>query len=205
MFSGIVSSAAVSETQSQGNGLRLSLDLGGLAGELKIGDSVSVNGVCLTVLEIQGSVTVFDAMPETLDKTNLGSLKPGERVNVELPLKLSDRLGGHFVQGHIDGTGKLLKKETQGEYVKLWISATPDLTIQMIPKGSIAMDGVSMTLVDVQKDRFSVAVIPHTLEITTLGTKQPGQHFNIEVDMLGKYIKKQVQGMNRVFKTYGLS
>lgn len=196
MYSGIVQPGSVHKTEKNGDILRLELDIGPHAEEAKIDDSVSINGVCLTVVKKNGTTLEFDAMPETQRKTNIGSLSAGERVNVELSLRLADRLGGHFVMGHVDGTGKIEKREEQGGDVKIWISAPQELTKQMITKGSVALDGVSMTLVDVEAERFSVCVIPHTLSLTTLGTKREGDTLNIEIDMLGKFIRKHLEDMN---------
>jgi riboflavin synthase len=137
-----------------------------------------------------GGILAFDVMPETQERTALGSLRPGEEVNIELSLRPSDRIGGHFVLGHVDGTGKIIRKEEDGRYAKLWIEARPEITKMMVSKGSVAIDGVSMTVVDVEKDKFSVCVIPHTLKVTTLGKKGPGDSVNLETDMLGKYVRK---------------
>lgn len=195
MFSGIVESASVEKVKKAAEGLRLTISLPESADGVAIGDSISINGVCLTVVEKNQQLISFDVIPETLQKTNLSSLKPQEKLNIELSLRPSDRIGGHFVFGHIDGTGSILKKEHDGEYIKIWISASPQLLQQMVQKGAVALDGVSMTLVDVQKDRFSVCVIPHTLSITTLGSKKEGDSLNIEVDMIGKYVRKYLEEM----------
>jgi len=195
MFSGIVAPASVDQMEKKGDSVKITVDLES-AGKVKVGDSVSINGVCLTVSEEQDTKASFFVMPETLRKTNLGSLSSGERVNLELSLKVDDRIGGHFVMGHIDGLGTIQKREEHGSDIKLWISCSQELVSQMVTKGSVALDGVSMTLVDVERDRFSVCVIPHTLEITTLGSKKEGEPLNIEIDMLSKYIKKQLQEMS---------
>lgn len=189
MFSGIVYPGRVERVEKRGEDLRIYISLEN-AGEIAIGDSVSVNGVCLTAIEKNGKTVAFDVMPETQDKTNLGGLSPPSKVNIELSLRPMDRLGGHFVLGHIDGTGKIVKRERDGRYAKIWVMAGHELTNMMVPKGAVALDGVSMTLVDVEKGKFSVCVIPHTLETTTLGQKKPGQVVNLEIDILGKYIKK---------------
>jgi riboflavin synthase len=135
----------------------------------------------------------FQVGPETLDRTNLGVLTAGDRVNLERSLRVSDRLGGHIVQGHIDGVGQVAERLTEGEWVKVWFRCPPELAAQMVPKGSVAVDGVSLTLVDVGPDRFSVALIPHTLAHTTLGFKGEGAAVNLETDLLGKYVWKFLQ------------
>ena len=182
MFTGITTPGTV-KTVKKDNVLRLTLDA---VSGLKVGDSLAVNGVCLTVIAAEEEVQV-EVVPETLEKTTLGSLQPGDRVNLEQPLHLGDPLGGHLVQGHVDGTGTVLE-ERNG---KIWIQSP--LVREMVPKGSVAVDGVSMTVVDVEKDRFSIAVVPHTKESTTLGRLQPGQRVNIETDMMGKYVRKHLK------------
>lgn len=194
MFSGIVDAARVERVEKRGEDMRIHLDFDRLAEDLDIGDSVSINGVCLTAAEKNGKSIAFDIMPETQERTNLGTLSPGYQVNVEISLRPMDRLGGHFVLGHVDGMGKILKKEREGRTVKLWISS-PELTNMMVTKGAVSLDGVSMTLVDVEEGKFSVCIIPHTLEKTTLGSKKEGSSLNIEVDMIGKFIKKYMEEM----------
>lgn len=193
MFSGIVDAGAVERVEKRAEDVRITVNLGPLAEDVAAGDSVAVNGVCLTAAGKAGKSVFFDVMPETQERTNLGSLSPGGKVNVELSLQTGDRIGGHFVMGHIDGTGRLLRKEREGRYATLWIRASPGLTRLMVPKGAVALDGVSMTLVEVRRDRFSVSVIPHTLQVTTLGSRRPGDSLNIEVDMIGKFIRKQLE------------
>jgi riboflavin synthase len=160
---------------------------------LPIGASVAINGVCLTVVEIQGASFSFQAGPETLKLTNLGEIRPGARVNLERSLRVGDRLGGHIVQGHVDGIGRIDRRERQGEWETIWFNCEPNLTRQMIRKGSIAVDGISLTLVDVTEGRFSVALIPHTMAITTLGFKQPGDSVNLEIDMFAKYVFRYME------------
>src|SRR5262249_28199852 len=155
--------------ESENSARRLVIAAGEIADTAKIGDSIAVNGACLTVVERTGKQLHFQAGPETLRRTNLSELKPGDRVNLERPLRLSDRLGGHMVQGHVDGIGLIADRERQGEWETVWFRCPAELTLQMVPKGSVAVDGVSLTLVEVTADRFSVALIPHTLANTTLG------------------------------------
>ena len=148
-----------------------------------VGDSIAVNGCCLTVVELGSGWWAADVVDETLTRTNLGDLRPGEAVNLERPVRLSDRLGGHIVQGHVDGVGEV-------------VSAAPRLTVRtpdvryLVEKGSVAVDGVSLTVVDVLDDRFSVAVIPHTAAVTTLGHRRPGDRVNLEFDILAKYVER---------------
>jgi riboflavin synthase len=157
---------------------------------LKLGESVAVSGCCLTVVAIEGSEFDVQAGPETMARTNLGDRKPGERVNLERALKVGDRLGGHFVQGHVDTTAVLLARRRQGEWEFLEFGIDPSWSPLMVAKGSIAVDGVSLTLVEVRDDGFSIMLIPHTMAMTTLGSSTPGARLNIEVDMLAKHVRK---------------
>ena len=161
--------------------------------ELSLGESISICGCCLTVVEIHDDVMDFEAGEETLAKTNLGGLEQGDRVNLERALAAGDRLGGHFVQGHVDGTAVVEEITRHEDWVDMSFGCSGELTRLMVPKGSVAVDGVSLTLVDVEPDRFSVALIPHTLEITTLGGRGSGDLVNIEADILGKYVSKFVR------------
>ena len=192
MFTGLIERMGeVQRIDSDGaGGCHIQLTAPGLAAELNPGDSVAINGACLTVIERDAESFRFQAGPETLRRTNLGELLPGDRVNLERALRLCDRLGGHLVQGHIDGVGRILSCDRQGEWETVWISSPPELTRYMASKGSVAVDGVSLTLVDVAADRFSVALIPHTLAKTTLGFKQVGASVNLETDILAKYVAK---------------
>ena len=157
-----------------------------------IGDSISVNGCCLTLVAVNRSTLAFQAGTETLSRTNLGSLQPGDAVNVERSLPVNGRLGGHFVQGHVDDLGHVAAIERDGDWITIWFRVPPRLTRQMVSKGSITVDGVSLTLVSVEADRFSVALIPHTLEQTTLGLRRIGEAVNIETDILGKYLERML-------------
>jgi len=195
MFTGIIEGVAAIETiRPSPSGKRLGLDLGELADGVRLGDSIAVDGVCLTVTAINGRQVEFDVVGETLHRTTLGDLRPGSQVNVERSLKVGDRLGGHFVQGHVDGLGTIRTKEQTADGWLFRFDLPAELARGMIPKGSIAVDGISLTLVEVGASGFSVAVIPHTLEHTTLGAKTPGGTVNIEIDLIGKYIRKAVEG-----------
>jgi len=161
-----------------------------------VGNSLAVNGACLTVVERAGDSLHFQAGPETLQRTNLGELQPGDAVNLERPLAIADRLDGHFVQGHVDGLGRIAERIRQGDWELVWFSCPSELMGQMVSKGSVAVDGISLTIVDVAADRFSVALIPHTLSQTTLGRKGPGASVNIETDLLAKYVHKYLAQRN---------
>jgi riboflavin synthase len=161
-----------------------------LAETPELGTSIAINGCCLTVIAVAVDQWSFQAGRETLSRTNLGALRPGDAVNLERSLPVSGRLGGHFVQGHIDATGTVASIDREGEWLTMAFRVPARLTRQMVPKGSIAIDGISLTLVEVVGDRFSVALIPHTLEVTTLGRCAVGDVVNIETDILGKYIEK---------------
>jgi riboflavin synthase len=195
MFTGLVEgTGTVSRLVPEPAGLRLTIappeDLTSECDRRGIGDSVAINGCCLTVIEIDESGWTFQAGKETLSKTNLGLLHLGDAVNLERSLPVSGRLGGHFVQGHVDGVGTVDRIEQEGEWTTMWFRVPSDLAALMVPKGSIAVDGVSLTLVNVENDRFSVALIPHTLSVTTLGRRRVGDAVNIETDILGKYVRK---------------
>lgn len=192
MFTGLVESLGFIQSRSDDGqgGLLLAISNGSLASQLTVGESIAVNGVCLTVVERDASMFKFQVGPETLLKTNLGSLQAGQNVNLERSLRVGDRLGGHFVQGHSDGVGTIVARMNQGEWEMVRFACPPDLTRLMVPKGSIAVDGISLTLVDVGADFFTVMLIPHTLANTTLGYKKVGDLVNLETDMLAKHIAK---------------
>jgi riboflavin synthase len=195
MFTGLVEVlGTVQRVEADGSGRHLIVAAPTLAAELALGESVAVNGACLTVVEQTATSCRFQAGPETLRRTNLGELVSGDRVNLERSLRLGDRLGGHLVQGHVDGLGRIAERVRQGEWELVWFSTGPELTAQMVSKGSIAVDGVSLTLVDVTAERFSVALIPHTLAQTTLGLKSAGARVNLETDLLAKYVWKCLRG-----------
>lgn len=196
MFSGIVERTVpvVSIVNTAGKSETIQVDLGASAKGVKIGGSISVNGVCLTVTRKKKTVVAFDVIEETLRVTNLGQLTKGSRVNIERGLRFSDSIDGHLVSGHIDGTGQITSVIPMADSsVKLWIQARAELLAMMVPKGSIALDGISLTLVDVATDSFSVCLIPTTLTKTTLGRKKAGDLVNVEIDLIGKYLKKFVE------------
>lgn len=156
--------------------------------DVKLGDSIAINGVCLTVADLSAGGIGFDVIKETLEKTNLGALKPGDSVNVERALRAGDRIDGHFVQGHVDGTGVLADQINSESEVRLTIHAPDHLAKFLAPKGSISIDGVSLTIASVNKNIFDVALIPTTLQLTTLGSREIGWRFNLEADILSKTI-----------------
>lgn len=165
---------------------------------VRVGDSVAVNGACLTVTHVDPETLAFVAIPETLECTALGELEAGSPVNLERALCANARLDGHIVQGHVDGTGRVRSLERQGEDVRLAIACERSFADHLVPKGSVAIDGVALTVVDVEAEGFDVALIPHTLEVTTLGCLVAGQRVNLEADVLGKYVKRYVeQALNR--------
>ncbi len=194
MFTGLIEGqATVRGVIPEKGAVRLVLEMPvEYVGEVRLGDSVALNGCCLTVVEIDGVRCAFQAGTETLSKTNLGELRPGSKVNVERAVAVGARLGGHFVQGHVDGTGTVDLIEQDGEWTTMWFRVPRPLTQQMVCKGSITVDGISLTLVNVEAERFSVALIPHTLAVTTLGQRRAGDMVNIETDILGKYVQKLI-------------
>ncbi|MGI8511941.1 MAG: riboflavin synthase [Solirubrobacteraceae bacterium] len=193
MFTGLVQELGrVAALDGAGNGARLTVD-GAVASELAVGDSVAVNGVCLTATEIANGGFSADVMAETLRRTSLGSVTPGSPVNLELPLRASDRLGGHVVQGHVDGLGTVAAIREEGFARVLTIAAEESLLRYVVAKGSIAVDGISLTVAAVDAAGFSVSLIPETLERTNLGAATAGTAVNLEVDVLAKYVEKLVE------------
>jgi len=170
--------------------IQITVDLGKYAKGLKIGQSVAINGVCLSATKISRNKCIFEMIDETTKKTDLGNVKAGSTVNVERSLKVGDRLEGHFVLGHIDGVATITKIEKKPKEVKIWFKIPKKLTKYVVKKGSIALDGISLTLVDVKKDVASVCLIPHTINVTNFKSKKIGDKLNIETDVLGKYILK---------------
>ena len=194
MFTGIIHHlATVSVLDDIAGGKGLVLSQPALAREVRPGDSLAVNGVCLTVTRVEGERLHFELGSETLQRTNLGQAQVGELVNVERPLRLGDPLGGHWVQGHVDGLATLISREHQEQFDTVWFTCPTELLSYMVPKGSVALDGVSLTLVDVLHDRFSVMLIPYTLAHTTLGLRRIGESVNVEVDILSKYVRRAVE------------
>jgi riboflavin synthase len=188
MFTGLVQQLG---TLTSLEGGRLSVTAA-LAGEIAVGDSVAVNGACLTATGVTPGSFTADVMDETLRRTTLGALRPGDPVNLELPLRAADRLGGHFVQGHVDGVGSIAAVQDEGFSRLVEIEADPGLMRYVVEKGSIAVDGVSLTVASLAEGTFGVSLIPETLERTTLGRASPGDSVNLEVDVLAKYVERLV-------------
>lgn len=195
MFTGLVEALAeVVAIKPEPPGVRLVIRVPpSVCQRAKVGDSIALNGCCLTVVGIEGERLAFQAGKETLSRTNLGELVTSDKVNVEQSLRGGDPIGGHYVTGHIDAVGKVAERIDDAEWCTMWFHAPHAQLSQMASKGSIAVDGVSLTLVDVEDDRFSVALIPHTLANTTLGRCKVGDRVNIETDVLAKYIQRQME------------
>lgn len=194
MFTGIIEAVGtVERTAVAGESGRLRVAAGPVCDGVRLGDSVAVNGACLTVVQIAPPALEFDVSAETLRVTTLGGLARGGRVNLERALRVGDRLGGHFVLGHVDAVGTILQLRQAPGQVVLEVTAAPEVIAQMIPKGSVAVDGISLTLAGLRVDRFSVAVIPHTLDNTTLRGRSPGDKVNLELDVIGKYVQRLLE------------
>lgn len=195
MFTGIVEGTGIigkiEKNPKNRSAAKMTVDLGKQVAGLQIGQSVAINGVCLTVTKISKNKCNFEMIEETTKKTSLGNLKTGSIVNIERSIKAGDRMEGHFVLGHIDGVGIIKKIEKKPKEIKIWFDIPKPLARYVVEKGSIAVDGISLTVVDAIKNRISVCLIPHTMEVTNFHTKIVGDKINIETDILGKYILKQ--------------
>ena len=192
MFTGLVQClGSVRGVADQPPGRRIAIDCPPIESDAVIGDSIAINGCCLTVVAKEQGALSVEAGPETLGCTTLGTLIAGSPVNLEPSLRLGDRLGGHIVTGHVEGVGTLDSRRDDRDWSTLWFRFPPELGRYLVSKGSIAVDGVSLTLVEVERDQFSVALIPHTLAHTTLGRLTPGSRVNLETDLLAKYAQKQ--------------
>ena len=193
MFTGLVETVGrMVNVTDQPPGKRLSIDSGVVADGVSIGDSIAINGCCLTVVAVDGRILDFEAGEETLSRTNLGQLAENSIVNLERSLAVGDRLGGHYVTGHIDAQGVLVKRCDDPPWANLKFSVPAKLASQIASKGSIAVDGISLTVVDCGDDFFTVALIPHTLEATTLGSRLVGEAVNLETDILAKYVQRSL-------------
>jgi len=191
VFTGIIETVGVvSEIEGRGGLTRLTIEAAPIVEGVEIGDSIAINGGCLTVTAIDGARLGFDAIRETLDRTSMGALAVGSRVNLERAMRASDRLDGHIVQGHVDGMGRVRELTRDGEDVRLAIDCGPEIVDLLVEKGSVAIDGVSLTVVGVSETGFDVALTPHTLDVTTLSDCDPGDPVNLEADVLGKYVKR---------------
>ena len=197
MFTGLVETKGTVESIiDQPPGKRFSIRAGCVSEDAKIGDSICINGCCLTVVAIEGELLDFEAGEETLSRTNLGRLIEGSPANLERSLAVGDRIGGHYVTGHVDDLGELIEIREDDPWAHLRFKMPSRLASQVASKGSIAIDGVSLTVVDADADSFSVALIPHTLEVTTLGSRQVGDAVNLETDVLAKYVQRCMQVSN---------
>ena len=194
MFTGIVEGIGkvkkISKITKNRSAIQMIVDLGKHSKGLKAGQSVALNGVCLTVTKLSKDGCTFEMIEETTKKTDLGNLKPGGIVNIERSLKAGDRLEGHFVLGHVDGVGIIKKIEKKPKEVQVWFQIPKNLSKYVVKKGSIAIDGISLTVVEIKNNMASVCLIPHTIEVTNFKTKKIGDKINIETDILGKYILK---------------
>lgn len=195
MFTGIVADVGKVISQKQGAaGTRMEIGTGLDVTDFTLGESIAVNGVCLTVDAVGRGSFSADVSPETLKKSNLGDLRTGDRVNLERALRPIDRLGGHFVLGHVDGRGRIISRRREGAFEVITLDAPPEVERYLVAKGSVAVDGVSLTVAGLVSGGFTVAVIPHTLEKTTLSGKRAGESINLEADILGKYVEKLTGG-----------
>jgi riboflavin synthase len=194
MFSGIVEGKArVRKVEKAGGNVRLAIDFGRAATKIRNGDSVSINGICLSVVSRKGAVLSFDAIAETLRKTNIGELVPGSSVNYETSMSSADLIGGHLVTGHVDGTGTIVETDDEDGSMKMVISVPSSIGSMVMEKGLIAVDGISLTPANVSDNRFTLYLIPDTLKKTTIAAKKPGERVNIELDIFGKYIDRYVR------------
>lgn len=202
MFTGIIEElGTVAELAKQTAGARLRVECGRVLEDMKTGSSIAVNGVCLTAMEIDGQSFSADLAPETLRRSNLGDLTAGSRVNLERPLLPTDRLSGHIVQGHVDGTGEFLSLDPVGdENWWLKIRVPKELDRYLVFKGSISIDGISLTIASLERDVLSVTIIPHTYEVTTLGTYKRGGRVNLECDVLAKHVEKLLESVEYLGK-----
>jgi riboflavin synthase len=195
MFTGIIEGlGTISGIRPAGKGKRLSVEADFTLDQTKIGDSIAVNGACLTVINIRAKQFAVDLSPETLATSTFDQARRGDRVNLERALRLSDRIDGHLVSGHVDGIGLIKTKEKQGNAILVTVTVPEALTRYMIHKGSVAIDGVSLTINACDTNSFKVSIIPHTADITTVGLKQRGDAVNIETDMIGKFVEQFTRG-----------
>ena len=196
MFTGLIEAiGVVRSVRPRRGGLVLTVDLGGIAGDVRAGDSIAVSGVCLTVAGLENRLASFDLSAETLAKSALGGLKPSSQVNLERAMKATDRFGGHFVQGHVDGTATIEAIDRRGGFADMVLAAGAELLEGMVLKGSVAVDGISLTIAGIGATGFTVSVISETLERTTLGRVKTGDTVNIETDIIVKAVKKQLENI----------
>jgi riboflavin synthase len=196
MFTGLIESVgAIRSLQHRGTSATLTVDLGALTQNMQLGDSVAINGVCLTVTQLANTIGSFDVSQETLDKSNMGSLRPTSKVNLERALQVGARLGGHMVQGHVDGLGYISNIKQEQTFMRISFTVPDSLRVQIVPKGSIAINGISLTVADRNEKGISVAVIPETMRTTTLATAKIGDAVNLETDIVVKSVQQYLSGM----------
>lgn len=206
MFTGIIEEAGkVKIIQKESSSAKIKIEASVVTEDLKIGDSVAVNGVCLTIIEFTPKEITAEIMHETLEKSSIKNAKPGEKVNLERAMRVDSRLGGHIVTGHVDGTGKIISKTKDGIAEIFDISYPSEIGKYLAKKGSVAVDGISLTIVDVNKDYFRLSLIPHSLKMTTLGFKKTGDIVNLEIDVLARYIERLFSSKNLTEGKPGLS
>jgi riboflavin synthase len=194
MFSGIIAEVGtVKAFEKDGEAASLLIEASAAFADVAIGESIAINGVCLTAVQRQGSTFTVDVSPETLRATNLGELRPGDGVNLERSLTLNDRIGGHLVSGHVDGVGTIVEKRPEANALHYAIRVPKSLLRYLVPKGSIAVDGISLTVVACDRDGFHITIIPHTAAVTTIERKGIGATVNLECDMIGKYVERVLQ------------
>ncbi len=194
MFTGLVTDTGeVVSLRPEAGGATLVIRAAGTTENSAIGDSIAINGTCLTITILDGSQMSFHASAETLKATTLGKLTPGARVNLEPALRPLDRMGGHFVTGHVDAVGKISSITPEGQATRYEIAAPKEVLSYLVDKGSVALDGISLTVVKVFEDSFTLVIIPHTAQITTLGNKKPGDSVNLEADIIGKYVHRYLE------------
>ncbi|MGD8251857.1 MAG: riboflavin synthase [Desulfobacterales bacterium] len=198
MFTGIIEGMGhISALRTTDKGTRMTIEAGFSLKDVSLGDSIAVNGACLTAAHIEHSRFAADLSPESMTTTTFGNARPGDKVNLERALRLSDRLDGHLVSGHVDGTGTLRSRTRSGNAILVRIEAPEHIIRYMIHKGSVAVDGVSLTINQITADAFDVSIIPHTASLTTVGLKQPGERVNIETDLIGKYVERFIKPRDR--------
>jgi len=196
VFTGIIETVGtIASLARSGELVRLEIEAAAIATGVRVGDSVAVSGACLTVTRVAPPRLAFEAVRETLERTSLGALESGSRVNLERALRADGRFDGHIVQGHVDATGSLRALERHGSDARFVVATAPEFAAELVPKGSVTIDGVSLTVVGVAPDGFDVVLIPHTLKETTLGERRPGDPVNLEADVLGKYVKRHLERM----------
>ncbi len=194
MFTGLVTDIGeIVSLRPEGNGASLEIRARATAKEAAIGDSIAIDGTCLTITTLEGGVMRFHVSGETLKTTTLGELRPGRMVNLEPALRPTDRMGGHFVTGHVDAVGSIRSTMREGQATRYEIEAPAEVLTYLVDKGSVTLDGISLTVVEVLKDSFTMVIIPHTAQVTTLGAKKPGDRVNLEADIIGKYVHRYLQ------------